>query len=273
MVDFPERHEEGDYLGEFEVTGDKLRVTDPCYKKETWCAGVLEKVKSGVWEGFVLGEDCGRGILGGHRVGRIYVRHSTASLTSRTAPRWKWHEENIDVGVDSGQCGFFDEDRYPEGECGEYGDTSTFYGRACEQTLSESKDHPGGGIVTDDKNSPMGAVSSSGYGDGSYRCYTLRNDDGELIAAQVDFLFEEPGTCSKCGEEFRAEDLEPDGYCYDCSLVDCKGCGEQFTDDDVNREGFCSACEEKTCVVCGEFSEDDLNEDGFCKECASDEQK
>ena len=33
----------------FEVKSGALRVTDPCYDMETWCAGTLESVKNGKW--------------------------------------------------------------------------------------------------------------------------------------------------------------------------------------------------------------------------------
>ena len=28
-------------LGEFEVTSGVLRVSDPCYERDTWCAGTI----------------------------------------------------------------------------------------------------------------------------------------------------------------------------------------------------------------------------------------
>lgn len=34
---------------EFTVTSGALRVTDPCYDMDAWCAGTLENVKNGVW--------------------------------------------------------------------------------------------------------------------------------------------------------------------------------------------------------------------------------
>ena len=33
----------------FEVKSGALRVTDPCYDMDTWCAGTLEDVKNGKW--------------------------------------------------------------------------------------------------------------------------------------------------------------------------------------------------------------------------------
>ena len=35
-------------LGSFTITG-QMRVSDPCYKPEVWCSGVLN-AEPGVWE-------------------------------------------------------------------------------------------------------------------------------------------------------------------------------------------------------------------------------
>lgn len=39
-------------LGSFTITG-QMRVSDPCYKPEVWCSGVLN-TKPGVWEAAVM---------------------------------------------------------------------------------------------------------------------------------------------------------------------------------------------------------------------------
>ena len=33
-----------------------------------------------------------------------------------------------------------------------------------------------------------GCVSSSGFGDGSYVCYTIHNNDGEVIGIRIQFI-------------------------------------------------------------------------------------
>lgn len=37
----------------FTVKSGAMRVTDPCYQMDTWCAGTLENVKDGRWSAFV----------------------------------------------------------------------------------------------------------------------------------------------------------------------------------------------------------------------------
>ena len=37
-------------LGEFELTGPNLRVSDPCYERNVWCCGVLSNCVVGTWE-------------------------------------------------------------------------------------------------------------------------------------------------------------------------------------------------------------------------------
>ena len=37
-------------LGEFELTGPNLRVSDPCYERNVWCCGVLSNCVVGTWK-------------------------------------------------------------------------------------------------------------------------------------------------------------------------------------------------------------------------------
>lgn len=208
----------------FTLTSGKLRVTDPCYDKDTWCAGVLENVLPGEWQAEA-----------------IVASDSVTRWGGRIAELCIWHKDyigkidaheltDVDVGVDSGQAGFFDEQFYPEGEStGEYGDLNTFYGKVCDGTagprferevlmhdkselerfealytswgtkpkeeideiirqLSESKKieryHNYLGIA----NVGFGVATSSGYGDGGYDCYVGRNKEGQIVAAKIVFI-------------------------------------------------------------------------------------
>ena len=155
----------------FEIKSGKMRVTDPCYDKDTWCAGVLENVKNGTWVAEIKTSNEGSW---GNRVSELIVRHESHLGAE------PYERQSIDVGVDSGQAGFFDEAEYHKDGKGEYGDPNTFYGKVCEITLGPDS----GGVV------PFGAVSSSGYGDGSYVCYTLTKD-GEIVAAKIVFIGDE----------------------------------------------------------------------------------
>jgi hypothetical protein len=86
-------------------------------------------------------------------------------------------DSEIDVGVDSGQAGFFDNDRYPDDpRDGEY--ERQFYEVVCDLTLSDVQ----GGVIE------FGAASSSGFGDGGYTCYVEKDKQGRVIAARIDYI-------------------------------------------------------------------------------------
>lgn len=185
-------------LGTFEVTGDKLCVTDPCYERTVWCAGVVGNVVPGTWQGVARYSDEG---AYGKRVCQVEARHVKSSPSYGD----RWSQQSFEVGVDSGQAGIFDERRYPQGECGDYGDTSTFYGRACEATLGRGEEDPNdahrSGNVIDE-----GVVVSSGYGDGSYLCETLNGADDKVVAVRVTFIDDELNDEGDCEEDYESED-------------------------------------------------------------------
>ena len=98
-------------------------------------------------------------------------------------PKNNIHLNNSLAGVDSGQCGFFDDLFYGDDDvCKnmeitvDYG--SPWYNMCCDTTLSEEKC----GVV------PYGAVSSSGVGDGAYGLYYMLKD-GQVVAAMLQFMF------------------------------------------------------------------------------------
>lgn len=214
-----------------------LRVTDPCYDMETWCAGTLESVKNGKWfahVGYFIDQDeiamsrkwraekikeledqiaaCPDGEIGrvtkflcehdlaelrdqgdpadGYlgRVAYIAIRHESAIYC--TPPHLdNFEESEIHVGVDSGQAGFFDLEPFKkqsetEEENGGYGQDTEhgkFYRSICEQTC----DGDGTFAIV-----PFGAASESGYGDGGYSLYFLRDKDGQVIEAIIIFIGE-----------------------------------------------------------------------------------
>jgi Protein of unknown function (DUF4241) len=166
------------FLGSFEVTSGKLRVTDPCYDKDVSCTGVLD-VPNGTWDAYVTRENQG---AWGNRVTEIFV-----SLRDK-APWNTWKLTDIDVGVDSGQAGFFDDAQFPDGNT--WGDNpvkEAFYDKICNLTCDMARTGADkfGGVVK------FGAVSSSGYGDGGYNCYTQTDRDGNIVAAKIVFISDE----------------------------------------------------------------------------------
>src|SRR5690606_29750857 len=110
-------------LGTFEVTSGTLVVSDPCYGRDVWCQGQLDGVKCGAWQARVARvEETGWGT----RNTELLVHLAGETLWSAGS----WTEAPFQVGVDSGRAGFWDLPSYGWGE-GEYGDTETFYGKAC----------------------------------------------------------------------------------------------------------------------------------------------
>lgn len=207
----------------FHLTSNQLRVTDPCYTKGTWCAGVLDNVLPGAWIAEkVVATDAETGW--GDRIAQLQIWHNDYIGNVEADELTEIH-----VGVDSGQAGFFDESQYPEGETGEYGELDTLYGKVCDGTKGEAKmwqeplydeddikrfeeiyreESPfteeqvqaiiagmKGAVRTRSKfdylgvaNVGFGVASHSGFGDGGYRCYVGRNDKSEIVAARIVFI-------------------------------------------------------------------------------------
>jgi hypothetical protein len=187
-------------LGTFKVTSGKLRVSDPCYERDTWCAGVLDKVRNGIWNGHVVRVDESCDVWGGIRNAELHAYHSDLNKLPD-----RWTKTKIDVGVDSGQAGIFDEDKYPQGKHepermkefneGKFNASFDEFYEACGvQTLGKYGADNGDGYYASNINfksagvvNDMGVVSTSGYGDGGYSCYVYKQH-GEVVAVKIVFI-------------------------------------------------------------------------------------
>lgn len=177
-------------LGSFELTQPTIRVSDPCYDRDVWCCGTIEKCMVGTWEAGVLYSDEGPW---GKRVSIIAIRHKEtgpafSSVNNRAICSMNeyrgWSHQLFEVGVDSGQAGFFDDQFYRDDAVfagypdPEHDFDEVWYSHICDITLSEAN----AGVI------PHGAVSSSGYGDGGYDCYAHRNKNGDIDFAFIVFI-------------------------------------------------------------------------------------
>lgn len=104
--------------------GDKVRVSDPCYTMDTWCAGTLDNVLFGTYHCYSQRSDTG---TWGIRIANIEVRHEDYLGVEAT------EVQNIDVGVDSGQCGIYDLDYFIEARKDKNG-RDEWYDRVCNKT-------------------------------------------------------------------------------------------------------------------------------------------
>ena len=129
----------------------------------------------------------------GNRVAVLAVRHKETGpdFTIIRNPNiflghGSWTEQPFELRVDFGLAGLFDDAHYqadtvfdgmkePEHDFGDL-----WYNHACDITLSRMQ----AGVM------PFGVVSSSGFGDGGYVCYTHEGDTGEIDFAFIVFIDE-----------------------------------------------------------------------------------
>jgi len=148
----------------------KVVVSDPCYDLGTWCAQADFPVKPGRYHAYAIYSNEGEY---GVRVAGLLFCH--VSLKQKVPSRG-WQEVASSIGVDSGQCGIFDDTIYPQSK--DHPDNEPFYEECCGITLADSQV----GILQSQK----GAVSSSGYGDGCYGLSVVARK-GENVALMLDY--------------------------------------------------------------------------------------
>lgn len=177
----------------FNVTSGKMVCSDPCYTLDppTWCQGVIENVKNGKWEAGIATSDEGSW---GERVSHLWVYNLEAAIKDPTIVRriemYGGTKLPFSGGVDSGQFGFFDFAHYRNDESAKdlakhnFGDGfdqesgDQWYRACCELTLGDDSF----GVL------PFGAVSSTGYGDGSYEVRGIKDDEGLYVAFCVEYI-------------------------------------------------------------------------------------
>lgn len=160
-------------MKQFEIKSGKLVLSDPCYDLGTWCQGIVDGVKKGKWVGDVEYIDSF-----GHRVAKLWAYHEDYPMSGDDI---KGYGEILEFtgGVDSGQFGYFDHEEYRNDNIVQgvervtpddvICDDEPWYSICCDRTLSKDK----WGEI------PFGIVSSSGYGDGSYPTYGIKDVDGK----------------------------------------------------------------------------------------------
>lgn len=159
-------------FGTFKCNTGVLRVADGCYDPNVWCIGWLTHVKTGDYLAFkIIEKEEGR-------VSHIVIIHKDkyAALVKKGAKALNLPdllEETI--GVDAGMAGFMDASHLT-GE-------DKLYDKICETLGNE-------GDCYCDKSC---AITTSGYGDGSYQCLYLTGCDDkkfnpQVIAAAIRFI-------------------------------------------------------------------------------------
>ena len=145
------------------MLGSDVRISDPCYDMDTWCAGTIHNVMPGKYECFIEITDYDEW---GVRVSRIEARH----VGYDCQPDF---EQPFTVGVDSGQCGIFDERYFRRMQ-----PKTEWFDSVCDITVYCALQ---GGTMD---NACL--VSTSGFGDGAYICRTAECD-GKVVDIEVVF--------------------------------------------------------------------------------------
>ena len=84
------------------ILGSSVRVSDPCYGTDVWCAAVVKNVRPGEYDVEIETSDEG---MWGKR-----VKSLTIGLKDYKGILLFNDVLAAEIGVDSGQCGFYDEE-------------------------------------------------------------------------------------------------------------------------------------------------------------------
>ena len=158
---------------------NEVMVSDPCYVVPTWCQHKMTNVLPGEYQCTVEKfED----LYWGNRCSYIIAVHKDYN----TEDKLNWRKvTTADIGVDSGQAGFFSMETYRNDEvfmeksnCGFNNDSDGdhWYNHMCDRTLTDIS----WGTY------PNGIVSSSGIGDGSYELRVAKHK-GKIVGMVLDF--------------------------------------------------------------------------------------
>jgi hypothetical protein len=175
-------------MEKFLVSSGKMVISDPCYTIPTWCQGVIENVKNGVWVA-----DVEKVQTWGERVSVLFAHHEDNTIELDRLLNGYGQQLPFTFGVDSGQLGFFDFDHYRKdgsvvdlpkydfGDDYDVTDGDVWYRAVCNITLDSEQ----WGVL------PFGVVSSSGYGDGSYRVFGVTDEQTDYVGFIVIFISDE----------------------------------------------------------------------------------
>ncbi len=168
-------------LGSYPLTTGRAYITDPAYRDDT-SLRLLVKVQRGTWQAAIdLRDERDLGM----RVAELITAHESVDVAAVT-----WQVEDFVLGVDSGTAGVFDVDHFhvdAEGRADvreQARRDGWDDGEAWYQSLVMDAIESG----TSNRVLPHGVITSTGFGDGGYDCYTARNKRKEVIAVRLVFL-------------------------------------------------------------------------------------
>lgn len=197
---------------------EKVYVTDPCYDIDARFQAYIDNVTPGNYACFTVITD--EGELG-HRVAELHVVKEDFFSKYHNNVKEIPYDANpipIYIGVDSGQCGIFDADYYEKHQPDDdYDNPNSWYRKVCNIT----DDFAG---ITDN----IGVVTSSGYGNGIYPLFVVREDD-KIVAMKVVFISEDEKEEEIQLNKINMEDYEIIGWPDIQYFMDLEGFKENST--------------------------------------------
>ena len=160
---------------------EEVMVSDPCYSVPTWCQHKLTGVLPGEYHTNAFRTNNTGGW--GERVAALVAVHKDYLEDTLT---WR-AVHSADIGVDSGQAGIFSMETYRDDAAfmekpnfsfpGSDQEGDVWYGHMCDRTLCDEQ----WGTYSN------GVVSSSGFGDGSYKLLVAKHN-GKIVGIAIDFF-------------------------------------------------------------------------------------
>jgi len=224
----------------FEVKSGEVYLSDPCYT-DTLDGHRTFSARNGEWVASYESVD-GSGCV--YHISALYANFPGTRAVRHTI---------VDIGVDSGQMGIFDVNRFNDSSV--YEDTkfhdkfehfgsSLFYDVCCNITCNTdpNQEHKSFGTLIG------GVVSQSGYGDGNYSAVLGFDESDLLVSVKISF-FEEEDECWYC--EYPESECVCD-RCYDCEQLE----GECECDRCYDCEQLEDECECDRCYDCEQLEDE-----------------
>ena len=162
---------------QFYFNSDKIDITDPCYDRDVWCR-MSVKIVPGEYTVFVEEKEYSDW---GRRIASLTIANtknfSYTSGDEMVSVVMNKGDVVGEIGVDAGLAGFFiDKPDFSDEEWSDLCDRYFF-------------DSDWGDIVyVSSGEAQQGVWSRSGFGDGGYNVYGIKNNQGKYTALQIRFI-------------------------------------------------------------------------------------
>lgn len=158
-----------EYVGTIKITNGVVDATDPCYDNRTVCRVNNIKICNGDYKCYAVYDK-----KEPNRVARCRIVLDDEETMTKVEKGTSWRKYS-NIGVDAGIAGFFV--NKPDFDDEEWGDFCDNFDNSKDKFIYEN--------ITGDS---FGFCTESGYGDGIYAVWAIRNDKRKITALEIRFL-------------------------------------------------------------------------------------